>query len=63
MACKFICDGCGKEVTVKRDPGGYFPPPIWFSRADEKGGQEACSRECIKIAAKKFGTHDIVIPI
>lgn len=63
MACKFICDGCGKEIKVGRFPGGYFPPHSWFSRSDDDGGQEACSRECIKKIAAATGKTDIVLPI
>ena len=63
MACEFICDGCGKRVMVARDPGGYFPPPSWYSRSDKDGGLVACSRECIKVVASVTGKTDVVLPI
>ena len=63
MACEFICDGCERRVTVRRSTGGYFPPPSWYSRSDKDGGQEACSRECLKKVAEATGKTDVVLPI
>ena len=63
MACEFICDGCGKRVQVRARPGGYFPPNSWYSRRDADGGQEACSRECLKKVAECTGKTSVVLPI
>lgn len=63
MACKFICDGCGKESSAYFNGLQYFKPGSWFQRADEDGPQDACSRECIDTIAKKTGKTGVVIPI
>jgi hypothetical protein len=63
MACKFICDGCGKEVNaIFIHPGGYFKPNSWYQRQDKDGSQEACSRKCIEEIAKKTGKTNVVAP-
>lgn len=64
MACKFICDGCGKEA-----PGYYAPshmwckPSEWFERSDGDGPQTVCSRACIETVAAKTGKTAAVLPI
>lgn len=64
MACKFVCDGCGKEVPARYYASSYdYTKPIdWFQRGDKDGIQDACSRECIEIIAKKTGKTAVVAP-
>jgi hypothetical protein len=63
MACKYICDGCGRERTGLPTLGGYSHPPEWFQRGDDDGNQDACSRECIDTIAAKSGKTRCVLPI
>lgn len=66
MACKYICDACGKEK-----PGAFYPngtrgfhkPHDWYERQDKDGIQVACSRPCIDAIAKKSGKTGVVLPI
>lgn len=62
MACKFICDGCGKEAEVKY-LNGWWKPSNWFQRSDDEGAQIACSRECIDKVAERTGKTGLVLPI
>ena len=62
MACKYICDGCGKEAPAERTHN-WFKPSSWFQRSDDDGIQDACSRECIQKIAAKTGKTDVVLPI
>lgn len=62
MACKYICDGCGKEAPASGNWNGWHKPSSWFSRGDDDGPQDACSRECIKKIAAKSGKPDLVLP-
>lgn len=64
MACKFICDGCGKEApAVSYKERGWFKPTKWYQRGDEDGIQDACCRECIEKIAAKSGKTGCVLPI
>ncbi len=64
MACKFICDGCGKEEKAIQDyDGRWNKPRDWYKRQDEDGCQDACSRDCIDIIAKNTGKTNVVIPL
>jgi hypothetical protein len=63
MACKFICDGCGKEEQGEHGRGSWFKPRVWFERSDDDGIQTACSRACIETIAKKTGKTSVVLPI
>ena len=63
MACKFICDGCGKEAPAENNGRDWFKPSHWFERSDDSGIQTACSRECIKKIAEKTGKTDLVLPV
>lgn len=66
MAAEFICDGCGKRAPADQSRaavGGWIKPRDWFQRTDEKGTQDACSRECVKLASEKAGTSPVILPI
>lgn len=63
MACKFICDGCGKEAPSENMPHGHFKPRSWFQRGDKDGTQDACCRECIEKIAAKSGKTGLVLPV
>ena len=63
MACKFICDGCGREASAVHNQIDYFKPGSWFQRSDKDGIQDACSRDCIDKIAAKTGKTSTVIPI
>jgi hypothetical protein len=63
MACKYICDGCGKEMLAGNNGRDYLKPSSWFQRGDEDGIQDACSRECIDKISKKSGKTSVVLPI
>lgn len=63
MACKYICDGCGKEQSSDVVNGEHFKPRLWFQRGDEAGVQDACSRPCIDKVAKDSGKTSVVIPV
>ncbi len=64
MACKFICDGCGKEEPAEQNHmGNWFHPRDWYERSDKDGIQTACSRGCIELIAKKSGKSPVVLPI
>lgn len=60
---KYICDGCGKEKNAVAGRFGWSKPDNWFSRTDDDGPQDACSRECIQDVAEKTGKSDLVLPI
>lgn len=64
MACKFVCDGCGKEEQgTEMSLGiGYIKPFKWFQRKDDDGVQDACCRECIEKIAEKSGKTSVVAP-
>lgn len=63
MACKFICDGCGKEEKAIDNGRDWVKPSLWFQRGDDDGIQDACSRECIQKIAAKSGKTKLVLPI
>jgi len=63
MACKFICDGCGKEAPGSAYNHNWHKPNSWFERSDGDGIQTACSRECIDKIAEKSGKTSVVLPI
>ena len=66
MACKYICDGCGKEVSATSYAGNtsrWFKPHNWFQRSDADGIQDACSRECVDKIAAKTGKTSVVAPL
>jgi hypothetical protein len=70
MSCKFICDGCGKEVEGYYNGIQWFKPNSWFAKNVEIEVKEkkticihACSRGCIEKASKKYETNDLVLPI
>lgn len=48
MACKFICDGCGKEVAALLSYVNWDKPKEWLQRRDADILVDACSRECLK---------------
>jgi len=52
MACKFICDNCGKEQEAVTVRGNYVKPRSWYQRRDKDTGkiQDACCRECAEKA-------------
>jgi len=57
MACKFICDGCGKEERVVISPDKVFrKPQSWFGKGEAEDFQLVCSLECVdKLKEKKNG--------
>ena len=57
----YVCDGCGKQ---QKQLSG-FKPHDWFERTMSEKEMElhACSRECIKTAAGKYGGHTLVLPV
>lgn len=64
MSCEFICDGCGKRAVGEAGRlGDWRKPRLWFTRGDDDGIQDACSRECIDLIAKKTGKTNLVLPI
>lgn len=63
MACKYICDGCGKEAPALTNGHDYFKPHDWFKRSDNDGPQIACSRACIEKISKQSGKTAVVAPI
>lgn len=63
MACKYICDGCGREEPGIPGAHEWRKPHNWFQRSDEDGPQDACSRECIKRIAEKSGKTGLVLPV
>jgi len=63
MACKFICDGCGKEQFAGYNGRDWVKPKLWFQRSDDDGPQDACSRECIDKISKLTGKTRIILPI
>lgn len=64
MACKYICDGCGKEAeAVHYDRLGWSKPPSWYQRSDKDGPQDACSRACIDKISEASGKTGVVLPI
>ncbi len=63
MACKIICDGCGKEENGEYANHSWHKPHQWYERKDEDGPQTACSRQCIDLIAKKTGKTDLVCPV
>lgn len=62
MACKFTCDGCGKEAPAVSNGIDWIKPKDWFQRGDRDDIQDACSRDCIKVIAEKSGKTNIVLP-
>jgi len=67
MSIEYICDGCGKREAAAYSKEALDPskPYEWFGKRDKATGRwlHACSRPCIKIAADKFATDDIVLPV
>ena len=64
MACKYICDGCGKEEMAIQSPyGDFFKPKDWFQRSDKEGIQVACCRNCIDKVAENSGKTRVILPI
>lgn len=65
MACKYVCDGCGKEQAAVPVPetGLWIKPHSWYERSDDDGIQTACCRECIEKIAEKTGKTSVVFPI
>ena len=65
MAVEWICDGCGKRVIDRRSHNerDWIKPEKWYQRSDKEGPQDACSRECIELIAKKTGKTSVVLPI
>ena len=62
MACKYICDGCGKEESATEINGKYHKPSSWFIRGDKDGVQVACSRTCIEKISEKTGVKKAICP-
>lgn len=65
MACKYICDGCGKEaaaVFYKHGDRQWHKPESWFQRRDEEGPQDACCRECVDLISKNSGKTRVILP-
>jgi len=65
MAALWVCDGCGTTApgVVAGMPRQWFKPGKWFSRADEDGIQDACSRQCIDTIAARTGKTREVMPL
>lgn len=63
MACKFICDGCGKEEPATQTHTDFHKPRLWFQRSDKDGIQVACSRDCIEKISEKTGKTGLVLPV
>ncbi len=63
MGCKYICDGCGKEMHASYNTRDYFKPNTWFQRSDKDGIQIACSRDCIDAISDKSGKTSVVLPV
>ena len=64
MSAKWICDGCGKEEPAVFYPNGdrlWHKPEHWYSRADEQGPQDACSRACADKVAETTGRKPKVV--
>jgi ADP-ribose pyrophosphatase YjhB (NUDIX family) len=62
MSATIKCDGCGKEAPMVIGYQGWAKPGGWLQRQDADGIQDACSRECIDIIAKKSGKTSVVLP-
>lgn len=65
MSAIWVCDGCGKHEQNPKNHDGrnWIKPHDWFQRSDKDGGpQDACSRECIELIAKKTGKTALVAP-
>lgn len=63
MGCVYVCDGCGKQEPAQNNGRDWVKPNLWYERRDPEGAlQTACSRECIKVIAKKTGSTDLVAP-
>ena len=65
MACKYICDGCGKEVSAIHygNSTGWHKPGSWFQRMDDDGPQDACGRPCTDKIAEESGKTRVILPI
>lgn len=66
MASEYICDGCGKRAKATTGINGWCKPHNWFQRQDFDPPhkiQDACSRECVKLASEKEGTSPVILPI
>lgn len=51
MSCRYICDGCGKELPASFDGWkGWSKPRDWLVRVsiDRQKRFDACSHECRK---------------
>jgi hypothetical protein len=65
MACEYICDGCGevtKGIFYSTNPTRWFKPDHWFQRSNDKGIQDACSRECAEKINTKTGERTPIAP-
>ena len=47
MACKLICDACGKEEAGIIGIEGWKKPEKWFQRPFVDRFQDACSWKCV----------------
>ncbi|HTQ42162.1 MAG TPA: hypothetical protein VMI75_05335 [Polyangiaceae bacterium] len=66
MSAEFICDGCGKRAPATCGGVGnndVLKPRGWYARSDEDGRQDACSRTCVEVVAKKTGKTGVVLPL
>lgn len=64
MSAFWKCDGCGIVRSAARSSDGRWVKPWeWFSRADEEGIQDACSRDCVDEIAKKSSKTNVILPL
>lgn len=70
MPIVYECDGCGKreEATHGYKPRSWFERDVFVKDAAGKNMTQpkrlvVCSRECVGVAAKKYGIDDVVAPI
>jgi hypothetical protein len=55
MACKMICDGCGKTEDAIQMNGEYVKPSSWYQRTyKNKYVLLACSQGCFDAAEESI---------
>ena len=54
MACKYICDACGKESSAFLGYEDWIKPENWFIRPHLDRFQDACSVDCVDKLKKMF---------
>lgn len=60
MACKYICDGCGKEENAYFTWERWKKPADWYQRPYTVSHHDACSPECVELIKKEFPDLEII---